>query len=204
MCTLNSPLQCNITYPQVPGIRTWMSWGDEGNLFLLLQWASNKRCQYIPPVQAGMWLFASPKDQSGEEKDLASNQATTGHLRLSLCQTQANQIKWQKIFCWQGAWVAQSIKVQLLISAQIMISSLRGIKPHVGLCADSIEPASDSPSLPLLSLPRLCAHSHSLSLKINKSTFKENISVWYILPLDMGCQITQVTSKYSPWDFRLR
>ena len=46
-------------------------------------------------------------------------------------------------------------------------------KPHVGLCADSAEPASDSLS-PSLSAPPLLSLSLSLSLsKINKHLQKE-------------------------------
>ena len=47
-------------------------------------------------------------------------------------------------------------------------SRVHGIEPCVGLCADSVEPAWDSLSLPPLSLPLPCLCSLSLSLKINK------------------------------------
>ena len=39
------------------------------------------------------------------------------------------------------------------------------IKPHVGLCADSVEPAWDSLSLSVSAPP---LHARALSLKINK------------------------------------
>ena len=66
--------------------------------------------------------------------------------------------------CDQGAWVAQLVKRPTL--AQIMISWFVGSSPASGsmLTAQSLEPASDSPSL---SLPLSCSHSVS-SLKINK------------------------------------
>ena len=55
------------------------------------------------------------------------------------------------------------LSVRLLVSAQVMISRLRGFEPHVGLCADSAEPARDSPSPLSLSAPPLLALSLSLS-----------------------------------------
>ena len=42
---------------------------------------------------------------------------------------------------------------------------IRGIEPHVGLCADSVEPAWDSLSLSVSAPP---LHARALSLKINK------------------------------------
>ena len=66
-----------------------------------------------------------------------------------------------------GAWVTQSVKCPLLISAQVMISWFREFQPHIGLCADSVEPAWDS-----LSLLFLCPYptrTLSLSLKIKKN-----------------------------------
>ena len=60
---------------------------------------------------------------------------------------------------------------------------VRGIEPHVRLCADSVEPAWDSLSLPVsLTLSHLCAHacahalSRALSLSLSKETFKKNAS----------------------------
>ena len=55
--------------------------------------------------------------------------------------------------------------VQLLISAQVMISWFHGFEPHVGLCAHGAKAALDSLSPPLSALPLL---SLFLSLK-NKS-----------------------------------
>ena len=67
--------------------------------------------------------------------------------------------------------MAQSVKH--LTSAQVMITRFMGSspmsgQPHFGLCADSMEPASDSVSLSLCP-SRHHSHAHFLSLsKINK------------------------------------
>ena len=45
--------------------------------------------------------------------------------------------------------------------------AVREFEPHIGLCADSAEPAWDSVS-PCLSAPPLLSRTLSLSLKINK------------------------------------
>ena len=58
-------------------------------------------------------------------------------------------------------WLSR-LSLGLWISAQVMISRVREIEPHVGLCADSTEAAGGSLSLPLCpSLPR----SYCLSKK---------------------------------------
>ena len=54
------------------------------------------------------------------------------------------------------------LSVQLLVSAHVMISWLHGIKPRIGLCAGSAEPAWDSLS-PSLSTPPSLVLSLSLS-----------------------------------------
>ena len=65
-------------------------------------------------------------------------------------------------------WLSQS-SVQLLVSAQVMISWFHEFKPHVGLHADGAEPAWYSwPPSVSLPLPDLCCLSDSL--KINKYT----------------------------------
>ena len=61
-----------------------------------------------------------------------------------------------------GAWVAQLVKRQTLDFSSGPDLRVHGFEPHVGLCADSMEPAWDSLSPP----PPTCARS--LSLKINK------------------------------------
>ena len=60
-------------------------------------------------------------------------------------------------------WPRQS-SVRLLVSAQVMILCLGGFEPLLGLCAGSMEPAWDSPSLLSLPLP----HSHCPFLPQNK------------------------------------
>ena len=62
-----------------------------------------------------------------------------------------------------GAWEAQSVKRLTLNFGSGHDLTVCGFEPRVGLCADSVEPAWDSLSLPF-SLPLLL----SLSLSINK------------------------------------
>ena len=78
-----------------------------------------------------------------------------------------------------GTWVAQSVKRQTLDFRSGHDLKDCEFKPHVGLCAVSVEPAWDSLSLLLslslsLSLPRPC--SLLFSLKINKNKLK-NIKI---------------------------
>ena len=51
-------------------------------------------------------------------------------------------------------WLSR-LSVRLSVSAQVMISQLRKFEPLLGLCADSAEPAWDSPSIPVSSPPPL-------------------------------------------------
>ena len=62
-------------------------------------------------------------------------------------------------------WLCQ-LSIQLLVLAQVMISTVRESEHHIGLCADSNEPAWDSLSLFLS--PFLSALPFSLSLSQNK------------------------------------
>ena len=64
----------------------------------------------------------------------------------------------------QGAWVAQLGEHLTLDFGSGHDLMVRGIKPHIGLYADSEEPAWDSLTFPL-SLP---SPALSLSLSINK------------------------------------
>ena len=67
----------------------------------------------------------------------------------------------------RGAWVAQLVKSPTLdfdSGHELMVCEF---KLRIGLCADSVETAWDSLSLPP-SLPLLCALSFSLSLSQNK------------------------------------
>ena len=67
----------------------------------------------------------------------------------------------------QGHWVAQSVKHPTLDFGSGHDFTIRGFKPHIGLCADTVEPAWDSLSLsPSLSAPPLLTCSHTL-LRIN-------------------------------------
>ena len=59
-------------------------------------------------------------------------------------------------------WLSR-VGVRLLVSAQVMISQLRGFKPRIGLCAGSREPAWDSLSLSFSAHP-----PHALSLSLSK------------------------------------
>ena len=49
----------------------------------------------------------------------------------------------------RGAWVAQSVKCLTLGFSSGHDLRVFGIGPHIGLCADSAEPAWDSPPLSL-------------------------------------------------------
>ena len=70
--------------------------------------------------------------------------------------------RFYKIRTFWGSWVSQLVKHQLLVSAQVIVSHFHEFEPHIGLCADSADPAWDSLCLPLsLSLP--CLPKHPLS-----------------------------------------
>ena len=66
-----------------------------------------------------------------------------------------------KEWLW-GAWVTQLVECRTLD-----FGSGHEIEPHVGLCADSVEPAWDSPSFSL-SAPPLLIRVHTLLLSQNK------------------------------------
>lgn len=66
-----------------------------------------------------------------------------------------------------GAWVAQSVKHPTLDFSSGHDFVVHEIKPSIGLCFDSTEPAWDSLSPPLSALPPLTFFP-SLSKKINK------------------------------------
>ena len=66
-----------------------------------------------------------------------------------------------------GPWVTQLVKCLTLDFSSSHDLKVCGIKPRVGLCADSVEPAWDFLS-PSLFVPPLLMCAHSLSLKINK------------------------------------
>ena len=66
-----------------------------------------------------------------------------------------------------GTWVAQLFKCLTLDFGSGHDLTVCGIEPHIGLHADSTEPAWDFLS------PSLSALPSSLSLKINKLTFKK-------------------------------
>ena len=67
--------------------------------------------------------------------------------------------------CSGGPWVAQSVK--RLTLARVMISRFVSSSPAIRLCADSLEPASDSVS-PSLSAPPLLLLCLSLKNKDEK------------------------------------
>ena len=58
----------------------------------------------------------------------------------------------QQMYNNRGAWVAQSVKCPALDFRSGHDPTVRGFKPHIRLCADSVEPAWDSLS-PSLSAP---------------------------------------------------
>ena len=62
-------------------------------------------------------------------------------------------------------WLSR-LSIRLLISAQVTRDlTVRDTEPRIGLCADIVEPARDSFSLPLSAPPLL---SQARALKINK------------------------------------
>ena len=65
----------------------------------------------------------------------------------------------------QGTWVAQSVKHPAIDVSSGPGLTVRGFKPRIRLCADSLEPASNSvsPSLSLYPYP-----IHALSLSLSK------------------------------------
>ena len=72
-----------------------------------------------------------------------------------------------KISNRRGAWGAQSVKRPAL--AQVTISTVRGVEPCVGLCADSSGPGACFGFCVSLSLCPSPSHTLSLSLsKVNK------------------------------------
>ena len=78
---------------------------------------------------------------------------------------QNSQPQDQELHALQGAGVTQSIKHLLLVSAQVMISQIREIKPQVGLCPGRAEPGWDSALLLSLPLPPSLSVSLFLSQK---------------------------------------
>ena len=81
--------------------------------------------------------------------------------------------------------MAQSVKC--LISAQVMNLTVRAFEPHVGVCADSREPALD-PLSPFLCAPPLHTLSLSLSLSLsqNKQTLKKKLKGNWYTKLELG------------------
>ena len=65
----------------------------------------------------------------------------------------------------QGAWVAQSLKHLTLGFSSGHDLMVHEFEPHIGFCADSVEPAWDSLSPSLCPSPTCTV---SVSLKINK------------------------------------
>ena len=81
-------------------------------------------------------------------------------------------------------WLSQ-LSVQLLVSTQLKNSWLHGLKPPIGLCIDSVEPAWNSLSTSLCPSPT-CAVSVSLlkkkALKMHKFCLSHRL--WSMLHMD--------------------
>ena len=74
------------------------------------------------------------------------------------CKREEKKIKLKLSEAFFKKWFLEAQLVKLLTSAQVMILHFHEIQPHMGLCADSMEPSWDSPSF-------LCASpGHTLSL----------------------------------------
>lgn len=92
-------------------------------------------------------------------------------MRCQLCNTPKTSIPRTKCSshsgikkcCFQGAWVTQSVKCLTLDFGSGHDLTADEIEPHIGLCADSVEPAWD------LSLYPSSTHVHSLSLSLSLS-----------------------------------
>ena len=71
----------------------------------------------------------------------------------------------------RGAWVAQPVKHLILDFGSGHDLTVRGLEPHVRLCADSVEPAWDSLSVSLsaLSLCPLRAHAHAKACSLSRN-----------------------------------
>ena len=69
---------------------------------------------------------------------------------------------YKKELTLRGTWVAQSVGCPTLDFGSGHDLTVRGFELHVGPCADSVEPAWDSPS-PSLSTPLLLVQVLSLS-----------------------------------------
>ena len=69
----------------------------------------------------------------------------------------------------EGAWVAQLVEHPILgFSGQVL--KFPGFEPHIGLCADSREPAWDSLSPSVSAPPPLAlTHTHTLSLSLSQN-----------------------------------
>ena len=70
----------------------------------------------------------------------------------------------------RSSWVAQSIKRPITGYGSGHDLIVHGFEPHIGLCADGVNPAWDSFSLPFLSAPiqLVCPLALSLSLSLSK------------------------------------
>ena len=102
-------------------------------------------------------LSACKGTSSPRRKQCVTTEASVGPKTVKKCKG-------------RGAWVAQSVKHPTLNCGSGPDLTVRGIEPHVGLCADSAEPAWNSLflSLSLSAPPPLMlsiSASHSLKNK---------------------------------------
>ena len=81
----------------------------------------------------------------------------------------------------RGAWVAQLVKCPTLASGHDL--AVREFEPHVGLCADSSEPAACFGFCVWLSLPLPCLCSVSVPEinKLKKKKLKRDTLTWHLL-----------------------
>ena len=79
---------------------------------------------------------------------------------------------------YRGAWVAQLVKHPTHDFGSRRDLTVHGIQPHVGLCADGVEPAWDSVS-PSLSAPPPFALSlpNKNKLKKRQSLYKSKFTI---------------------------
>ena len=85
-------------------------------------------------------------------------------------------------------WVAQLVEHPT--SAQVMISRVRGFKPHVGLCGDSSERRACFRFCVSLSLPfpyscsSVCLSVSKIDIKKVKDTEIKHTEFWHVVSLD--------------------
>ena len=110
----------------------------------------------------GQWLMGWPANQRlGKNKLLLGD---LGEMQVDGSLGMGTECSSKSIY-W-GTWVAQLVKRSILAFDSGHDLTIQGFEPHIGLCADSMEPIWDSLSPPLPTPAHTCALSLSLSLSL--------------------------------------